>query len=212
MVEERPAGAVVLFDGRDFSGWRQRGSGAPVQWRIEGDAMVVVPGSGDVVSTETFEDAFLHLEFRLPDMPEARGQARANSGVFLQGRYEIQVLDSYGWATPGKGDCGAVYNQFAPLRNACRPPLQWQSYDIAFRAARVGDGGEVLEAARLTVLHNGLIIHNNVVLQGVTGGAADHAVGTPGPLRLQDHRNEVAFRNIWLLRLPSAGSDQYAPQ
>jgi hypothetical protein len=212
MACERPERAVVLFDGSGFNGWRHRGSGAAVQWRLEGDAMVVVPGSGDIVSTETFADALLHLEFRVPDMPEAKGQGKGNSGIFLQGRYEIQVLDSHGWARPGKGDCGAIYNQHAPLLNACRPPLQWQSYDIAFRAARVGEGGEVQEAARVTVAQNGLIIHNNVVLQGVTGGAADQSVGTPGPLRLQDHRNTVAFRNIWLLHLPASGSDQYAPQ
>ncbi len=212
MSDARPQGAVVLFDGTDFSRWQHRGSGAAVQWELADGAMTVVPGTGDILSLDNFADAFLHLEFRVPDMPEAKGQAKGNSGVFLQGRYEIQVLDSYGWEVPGKGDCGAIYNQYAPLVNACRPPLQWQTYDIVFRAARAGDGGAVSEPARVTVLHNGQVIHNNVVLHGPTGGAMAGDVGAPGPLRLQDHRNRVQYRNVWLVHLPVSGSDVYGPQ
>ena len=122
------------------------------------------------MTEETFTDFMLHLEFMTPDMPEATGQAKGNSGVFLQGRYEIQVLDSYGIKTPGKGDCGAIYNQFAPLVNACKPPLEWQTYDAVFRAPRVDDAGKIVEPARMTVLQNGLVIHNNVQLPGVTVG------------------------------------------
>jgi hypothetical protein len=145
-------------------------------------------------------------------MPEATGQAKGNSGVFLQGRYEIQVLDSYGINIPGMGDCGAIYNQFAPLVNACRPPMEWQSYDVAFRAPRVDEGGNVVEGARVTVLQNGLVIQNNVQLPGVTGGSLDEAVGEPGPLLLQDHRNLVAYRHIWAVPLPLEGSDVYEPR
>jgi hypothetical protein len=210
--KEPPPGAVVLFDGRDLRGWRHRRTGEPARWTVADGAMTVVRGTGDIVSEETFTDAFIHLEFREPDMPEAKGQAKGNSGVYIQGRYEIQVLDSYGWKVPGKGDCGAIYNQFAPLVNACKPPLEWQTYDIVFRAARVDDAGRVVENARITVLQNGLVIHNNVVLQGPTGGALDQDVGRPGPLLLQDHGDPVSYRNIWLVHLPPKGSDEYGPR
>ena len=131
-----PESAVILFDGKDLSNWVGRDGGEP-KWKVEGDAMIVEPRTGDISSKETFMDHFLHLEFMCPDMPEASGQAKGNSGVFFQGRYEIQVLDSYGIEVPGKGDCGAIYNQFAPLVNACKPPLEWQTYDVIFRAPAV---------------------------------------------------------------------------
>ena len=123
------------------------------------------------MTLEKFTDFILHLEFMTPYMPEATGQARGNSGVFLQGRYEIQVLDSYGIEVPGKGDCGAVYNQFAPLTNACKPPLEWQTYDVVFRTARVDADGEVVEKTRLTVLQNRTVIHNNISNCPVLPGA-----------------------------------------
>jgi hypothetical protein len=137
----------------------------------------------------------LHLEFRLPLMQNASGQSRANSGVYLQGRYEIQVLDSFG-QPPEIDGCGAIYGLAPPLRNASRPPLRWQTYDVVFRSARVG--GEQ-EPARVSVWHNGVVIHNNLVLPAVTGGAADADTGLPGPLLLQDHGDPVRYRNIWML-------------
>jgi hypothetical protein len=210
-VDGVPSGAIVLFDGRDVSGWRHRGTGAPVRWQLADGCLTVVRGTGDIVSQETFLDAWIHVEWREPDMPEARGQAKGNSGVYVQGRYEIQVLDSYGWKVPGKGDCGAVYNVYAPLVNACKPPLEWQTYDIFFRAARLDAEGRVVERARLTVLQNGIVIHNNVELPGPTGGALDDREGTPGPLLLQDHGDPVSYRNIWIQHLPLKGSDDYAP-
>jgi 3-keto-disaccharide hydrolase len=205
-----PAGAVVLFDGTDLANWTHM-DGADPGWRVEDGVMHVVPKTGDVLSKEQFLDHFLHLEFRCPDMPDATGQAKGNSGVYLQGRYEIQVLDSYGWETPGMGDCGGIYNQHAPLVNACKPGGEWQSYDIVFRAARV-EGDQVVEPVRLTVIHNGLVVQNNAVLEGPTGGAIDETEGVPGPLRLQDHGDLVCYRNLWAVPLPEKGSDTYEPR
>ena len=206
-----PKDAVVLFDGRSVSNWTTR-QGEPAGWKAEDNILHVVPRTGDIMTKETFTDFFLHLEFRCPDMPDAKGQAKGNSGVFLQGRYEIQVLDSYGINIPGKGDCGAIYNQFAPLVNACKPPMEWQTYDVIFRTPRVNDAGEVVEPVRMTVFQNGLVIHNNIALPGVTGAAINNAVGTAGPLLLQDHGNLVAYRNIWAVPLPLKGSDTYEPR
>ena len=200
--------AVVLFDGKDLSNWTKLDGEAPA-WEIADGAMTVTAGGGDIVTRERFTDFLLHLEFMTPDMPDATGQAKGNSGVFLQGRYEIQVLDSYGIDVPGKGDCGAIYNQFASLVNACKPPLEWQTYDVIFRAARVGESGGIEENARVTVLQNGTVIQNNVQLLGATGGATDKDAAEPGPLRLQDHGNPVKYRNIWIAPLPLKGSDVY---
>ncbi len=208
MIHTPPESAVVLFNGSDLGNWTSRDGGAP-GWAVEDGVMAVVPRTGDIMTMERFTDHFLHLEFMTPDMPEASGQAKGNSGVFLQGRYEIQVLDSYGIEVPGMGDCGAIYNQFAPLVNACKPPLEWQTYDVIFRAPRFNDDGEVVENTRVTVLQNGLVILNNVILSGTTGANIGGGVGEPGPLLLQDHGNLVKFRNIWAVPLPLEGSDKY---
>lgn len=205
-----PKGAVILFDGTDLSKWRRKGSDEPAQWPVE-DGVVTV-GKGDIVSVETFRDAYIHLEFRTPDMPDKTGQQKGNSGVYLQGKYEIQVLDSYGWEVPGTGDCGAIYLQYAPLVNASKPALEWQTYDIIFRAPRLNEAGDVVEQARMTVLHNGMVIQNNIILHGPTGGAMEGDLGEPGPLRLQDHGDPVQYRNIWLVHLPEKGSDEYDPR
>jgi hypothetical protein len=205
-----PENAVVLFNGQDVANWTTR-DGKPAGWKAQDGVLHVVPGTGDIMTQERFTDFFLHLEFRCPAMPEAAGQAKGNSGVFLQGRYEVQVLDSYGLNIPGLGDCGGIYNQFSPLVNACRPAMEWQTYDVVFRAPRRGEDGE-LEGVRLTVLQNGVVIHNNIVLPGVTGAAIDEEVETPGPLLLQDHGNLVAYRNIWLVPLPLEGSKTYEPR
>ena len=206
-----PAGkdAVVLFDGSSVGNWTKR-DGTPAEWPVAEGAMLTAPGQGDLCTKELFRDHYLHLEFKLSDMPDATGQAKSNSGVFLQGRYEIQVLDSSGWDTPGFGDCGAVYDQLAPLTNACKPALEWQAYDIIFRAPRC-EGAVVRENARMTVLLNGVIIQNNVALAGVTGAPSDTKVHLPGHLRLQDHNNDVWYRNIWAVHLKPEGASQYAP-
>ncbi len=191
-----PKAALTLFKGSDLSAWISS-SGAPPGWRLEARYMEVNPGSGDIMTLQLFTDFQLHLEFWLPDLREALGQARANSGVYLQGRYEIQVLDSFG-VEPATDGCGAIYGQAAPLRNASRPPARWQSFDIAFRAARVS-AGIVVEKARASVLHNGVLIHNQREIAGPTGGMPDSNEGQPGPLLLQDHGDRVRYRNIWIL-------------
>ena len=208
MMQTPPDAAVILFNGTDLSNWTKLDGGVPA-WEVTGGAMTVTAGEGDIVSREKFTDFLLHLEFMTPDMPDATGQAKGNSGVFLQGRYEIQVLDSYGIDMPGMGDCGAIYNQFASLVNACKPPLEWQTYDVIFRAARVDGSGEIEENARVTVLQNGIVIQNNVQILGATGGATDDDAAAPGPLQLQDHGNPVKYRNIWVAPLPLKGSDVY---
>ena len=205
---QRPDDAVVLFDGTDLSKW-QKVDGSPAEWELAEGTMTTA--KGNIKTLETFTDAWVHVEWCEPDMPEATGQAKGNSGVYLQGRYEVQVLDSFGWDVPGLGDCGAIYNQYAPLVNACKPALEWQTYDIIFRAPRLADDGTVVDEARMTVFQNGTIIHNNVELLGLTGGPLDENVGAPGPLMLQDHGDKLQYRNIWLVHLPLKGSDEYDP-
>lgn len=206
-----PSNAVVLFDGSSLAGWVGK-NGSPAPWKLVGNGTVeVVPGTGDMATKEVFTDHFLHLEFCLGDMPEATGQQKSNSGVYLQGRYEIQVLDSSRWDIPGMGDCGAIYDQYAPLTNACKKALEWQTYDVFFRAPRC-EGAVVKENARMTVLHNGIIIHNNVQMPGVTGGPTDTQVHRPQHLRLQDHGNIIWYRNIWAVHLPKEGASEYGPR
>lgn len=191
-----PENAIVLFDGEDLAGWHRRGSDQPAGWKVEGGVAEIVGGTGDIVTNETFGDHKLHLEFRTPFMPEARGQGRGNSGVYVQGRYEIQVLDSFGLEGLDN-ECGGIYRQHRPKENACLPPGEWQTYDITFRAARLDDAGKVVEPARLTVVHNGIVIHDNVAAKGATPGGTDENEGGTGPLLLQDHGNPVQYRNIW---------------
>lgn len=203
------AGAVVLFDGQSIDDWTKM-DGSQAEWLVAEDTMQVVPGTGDVCTKELFSDHYLHLEFKLSDMPEASGQHKANSGVFLQGRYEIQVLDSSGWDVPGFGDCGAIYDQYAPLTNACKPALEWQTYDVIFRAPRC-EGKVIKENARVSIFHNGVVIQNNIELPGVTGAPSDTNVQSPGHLRLQDHGNIIWYRNIWAVRLEREGASDYHP-
>jgi len=205
-----PRQAVILFNGSDLSKWTTRDR-RPAGWKTKDKMLQVAPGEGDIMTIERWLDFFLHLEFRCSNMPRAKGQDKSISGVFLQGRYEIQILDSYGIQIPGKGDCGAVYDQIAPLINASKPPMTWQTYDIIFRSARV-NGSRMEYPAYLTAFHNGLVIHNNVQLDGTTGAALDSDIGKPGPILLQDHGDPVSFRNIWSVALPLKGSDTYEPR
>jgi len=196
-----PAGAIVLFDGKNFDEWKHTGKKPgvdSVQWKLAGGAMEVKPGSGSIITRKEFADVKLHLEFRTPFMPDARGQGRGNSGVYLQGRYEVQVLDSYG--LEGRdNECGGIYSVAPPLVNMCAPPTQWQTYDITFRAPRFDSTGKKKQDAYMTVIHNGVKIHNNVKVSKATTAAPG---GDVGGIYLQDHGNPVQYRNIWLVELP----------
>jgi hypothetical protein len=192
-----PKGAIVLFDGKDLSGWVNR-TGEPARWKVENGYMEVVPRTGDILTKEKFGDFQLHVEFWIPLMADKKGQARGNSGVYLQGRHEIQVLDSYQNETYANGSCGALYGLIAPSKNASKPPEQWQTYDITYRAPRVDDQGRVTEKGRVTVVHNGVPVIENGAFDRIIGGELDKRIGTPGPLLLQDHGCTVRYRNIWI--------------
>ena len=193
--ESRPSDAVILFDGKDLSEWALVGSDKPAEWKVRDGYMEVT--NGNIRTKRQLTDCQLHVEFWLPLMPEAGGQGRANSGVFLQGSYEIQILDSYGLKSQ-LGDCGAIYGVAVPLVNACRPPEQWQCYDAVFHAPKFDDKGNQLSKARMTVFQNGVLIHENVEISDSTVAAMGRDVKTPGPLMLQDHGCPVRYRNIWI--------------
>lgn len=195
-----PSDAVVLFDGRDLSGWT--GSGGPAGWQVVGGYMEVVPGTGNIQSKAEFGDCQLHLEFACPAEVKGESQGRGNSGVFMMARYEIQVLDCYDNPTYADGTTAAIYGEYPPLVNAARPPGVWQTYDIIWRAPRF-DGDQLVRPAKATVLWNGIVVHHAVKLTGPTTHRAvlDYAPHGPGPLLLQDHGDLVRFRNIWYREL-----------
>lgn len=195
-----PADAVVLFDGTSLSKWKKDDDRAAA-WKVVGGYMEVVPGAGGIVTRDGFGDAQLHVEWAAPLPVEGKDQERGNSGVFLMGRYELQVLDSYDNVTYADGQAAAVFGQFPPLVNASRPPGEWQTYDIVFHRPRFDAGGHVTAPARMTVLHNGVLVQDNVVLSGPTAYQRrppyeKHADRLP--ISLQDHGTKVRYRNIWI--------------
>jgi hypothetical protein len=199
-----PPGAVVLFDGTDLSQWATP-TGGPAQWRVGNGYFEVAPGTGTIQTRVGFGDVHLHVEWATPDPPRDTGQNRANSGIFLMGRYEVQVLDSYEAETYPDGQAAAIYGQHPPRFNASLPPGEWQSYDIYFRRPRFGADGVLLEPARVTVLHNGVLVQNNEEIRGPTEWLryteyAPHPEALP--IGLQDHGSPVRFRNIWARRIP----------
>ncbi|HZO87502.1 MAG TPA: DUF1080 domain-containing protein [Chthonomonadaceae bacterium] len=204
---EPPSDAVVLFDGTDLSQWIGRDGGA-AQWKVENGYMEVVPGTGDIQTRESFGDCQLHLEWAAPTVIKGESQGRGNSGVFLMGLYEIQVLDCYENPTYPDGTTAAIYGQFPPLVNACRKPGEWQTYDILWVGPRF-EGEQMVRPASVTVLFNGVVVHHCTHLHGPTQHrqqAAYQPHPPTGPLRLQDHGDLVRFRNIWYR--PLTGYDQ----
>ncbi len=213
--KKAPEGAIVLFDGSNFDAWEHQ-DGRAVTWTIPGDGSMEVPPrttndngeprvGGTIVSKQSFKDVRFHMEFRYPVEPGKKGQGRGNSGLFFQGStYEVQILNSYGlegyW-----NECGALYRLIAPKVNAARPPLQWQTYDVEYRAARFDDTGKVKKNARITVRQNGVLIHNDQELFHRTQHREDarfiEPPRDPGPIMLQDHSNRLQFRNIWVEEL-----------
>jgi hypothetical protein len=207
-----PSDAVVLFDGKDLAQWSSM-DGSPTKW-ITGDGyMECVKGSGYIRTLQNFGDCQLHVEWATPVPGQGEGQGRGNSGVFLGlDRYEIQVLDSFEHTTYADGSAGAVYGQYPPLANVCRPPGQWQTYDIIYTAPRFDAEGKLLFPVRLTVIHNGVLIQNNIQLTGPTSWlerAPYHAHPEKQPISLQDHGNPVRFRNIWVRELGKPGKKEF---
>jgi hypothetical protein len=199
-----PSDAVVLFDGTSLAEWVRQSDGGAAGWRVTDGHMEVVGGSGTIATRRSFGDVQLHVEWAAPAPPHGEGQERGNSGVFLMGRYEIQILDSYRNDTYADGQAAALYGQTPPLVNASRPPGEWQTYDIVFRRPRFGPDGSVVQPARATVFHNGVLVQDNVAFTGRTVHGRK-AVYEPHedrlPLVLQDHGDPVRFRNIWVREL-----------
>jgi len=198
-----PSDAIVLFDGKDLSQWVDKKTGGPVGWSVVDG--VAVSAKGDIQTTNEFGDIQLHVEFREPTPATSGGQGRGNSGVFLMGRYEIQVLDNYQNKTYADGAIAGIYGQHPPLANACRPPGEWQTYDIIFNVPHFAADGKLLSPGYVTVFHNGVVAQNHQAIRGATnwrspGKYTPH--GPTGPLALQYHNNAVAFRNIWVRPVP----------
>jgi len=195
-ASQPPQGAVLLFDGKDLSKW-QKPDGGPAPWKVENGYMEV--RGGDIITKDKFRDCRIHIEFMPPDMgPQAKGQARGNSGVYVMNAYEIQVLDSYGLPKLEMGDCASIYSKKIPDKNAAKPPGQWQTYDMEFKAPKFDASGKKVANGRITIVWNGQKVHDNIEIDGpCPGGAPETPQG--GAIRLQDHGNPVRFRNIWVV-------------
>lgn len=199
-----PSDAVVLFDGKSLDQWKGLKENGAAPWKVEEGIFTVVAGSGGIESKESFGDAQIHLEWRSPSEVKGESQGRGNSGFFLMGKYEVQVLDSYNNRTYSNGQAGSIYKQHPPLVNAMRPPGEWNTYDIIFTAPRFNDDGMLIKPAKVTIIHNNILVQNGVELKGPT-----EYIGIPNyqehddalPYMIQDHGNPVSFRNIWVRKL-----------
>jgi hypothetical protein len=201
--QDAPSDAIVLFNGKDLSQW-QSTNGGEAKWKLKDNYMQVAPGTGIIQTKKSFGDCQLHIEWKTPDTVRGESQGRGNSGIFLMGLYELQVLDNYNNRTYSNGQAGSIYKQSMPLVNVCRPPGEWQTYDILFTAPRFNNDSTLKSPARITVLQNGVVVQNNFSLWGGT-----EYIGIPVykmhaeklPLALQDHGNPVCYRNIWIREL-----------
>ncbi|MFD2036067.1 DUF1080 domain-containing protein [Belliella marina] len=201
---EAPSDAIVIFDGKNLDSFVSNRDGAPAAWKVENNAMTVNPKSGDIKTKEAFGDMQLHIEWASPTVIKGEGQGRGNSGVLIMGMYEVQVLDSYESRTYSNGQAASIYKQYPPLVNATKAPGEWNTYDIFFTAPRFNKDGMLISPAKVTVIHNGILVQNAVELKGPT-----EYIGIPNykahdeelPFVLQDHGDLVSFRNIWVRRL-----------
>lgn len=197
-----PSDAIVLFDGKDLSKWSTM-AGADAKWDVKDGAFSVAKGTGDIKSKQTFGDIQLHIEWRTPSEVVGEGQGRGNSGIFLQERYELQVLDSYESVTYSNGQAGSIYKQSIPLVNACLKPGEWQTYDVVYTAPRFSDNGRIIFPAYITVLQNGVLVQNHTPINGPTEykGLPVYQSHGKASIKLQDHGNPVSYRNIWVREL-----------
>ncbi len=194
-----PSDATVLFDGKDLSKWKSGSD--PAKWTVADGVFMVTKGAGDIETREKFGDFQLHIEWSAPTPPKGDSQGRGNSGIFLHGLYEIQVLDVYENKTYADGQAGGIYGQWPPLRNAIKKPGEWNSYDIIFEGPRFDAAGTVTRKASVTVIHNGVVLQHRQEFNGPTGHRnvpKYAAYDSTGPIRLQDHGDPVRYRNIWI--------------
>jgi Domain of Unknown Function (DUF1080) len=203
---DAPSDAIILFDGKNLDQWvSQKDLTKPAPWKIvDNDHMEVVPQSGGIQTKLKFGDCQIHIEFSAPDVVENAGQGRGNSGLFLQNRYELQILDNYNNRTYSNGQAGSIYKDVPPLVNAMRSPLEWNTYDVIYTAVRFKADGRVDAPARITVLHNGVLVQNNTTIAGLTNYIGLHfypAAHGDDVISLQDHNNKTQFRNIWIRKL-----------
>ncbi|MDB6022735.1 MAG: hypothetical protein JWQ04_2592 [Pedosphaera sp.] len=209
-----PSDAIVLFDGTDLSKWVGLDDGSPTKWIMRDGYMECVRGSGYIRTLQNFGDCQLHVEWATPTPPHGEGQGRGNSGVFFGlDRYELQVLDSYNARTYSDGSAGSIYGQYPPLVNATLPPGKWQTYDIIYTAPRFDANGKLLSPVRETVIHNGVLIQNNVTLLGPTSWlerAPYSAHPEKQPIAFQDHGNPVRYRNVWVRELGKTGKSEFS--
>ncbi len=203
---QAPSDAVVLFDGKDLSNWTSMVKDQETKWVVQDGVMMPTKGSGMIRTKQEFGSCQLHVEYACPKDVMGEGQGRGNSGVFLMGQYEVQVLDSYQNTTYPDGQAGALYGRKVPLVNACRKPGEWQTYDIVFHRP-VFEDGKVVKRATFTVFHNGVLVQDHVELSGGTNWRGHRSIsnyephGDKGPIELQDHGNPVKFRNVWIREL-----------
>lgn len=201
---QAPSDAIVIFDGSSLNNFVSSRTGQNPEWTLENGVMTVAPGKGDIQTKMGFGDMQLHIEWAAPTVIKGEGQGRGNSGIFLMSHYEVQVLDSYESQTYSNGQAASIYKQHPPLVNAMRAPGEWNTYDIYFTAPRFNADGMVVSPARVTVVHNGVLVQNNVEIKGPT-----EYIGIPNykahpdemPIKLQDHGDLVSFRNIWVRKL-----------
>lgn len=204
---QAPEDAIILFDGKDkeLSEWISDKRGSEIKWIVTDDYLEVEEKTGGIHTKRDFGNCQLHIEWRTPEVVKGNGQSRGNSGVFLMGVYELQILDNYRNETYADGQAGSIYGQYPPLVNVCREPGKWQSYDVIFMRPIFDDKGNVVREARITVLQNGVVVQNNVAIKGRTAHkkvARYRPHPEKGPIRLQDHGNPTRFRNIWIRELP----------